>query len=61
MTGSDGRCCGLNFVQMSAFAKVDAGSTAGGRGDCSWRKPRTTKYWVAVKELKLSYHNGYIW
>ena len=22
--------------------------------------PRASLYWVAVKELKLSYHNGYI-
>ena len=24
------------------------------------RQPHTNRFWVAVKELKLSYHNGYI-
>ena len=45
--------------RILCFAK--ASSWAGRRQRCLSRGNAGRKCWVAVKEIKLSYHNGYIY
>ena len=46
--------CQETSLSPSAAARVAFGAARRQSGYCAHS-------WVAVKELKLSYHNGYVW